>query len=286
MQIKRVGIIPRQESPEIWQIGEELVAWFAEQGIKAELDRVAAGMDMLVILGGDGTLLLVASEAAELDIPVVGINLGNLGFLTEISAGEMYPALFKILAGNIKIEQRMMLKAWKVDSDGQKTSPAFALNEVVIIKGSTSHLVKLSCWSGSEYIATYKSDGLIFATPTGSTAYNLSSGGPVVHAELQTIVVTPVCPFMLESRPVLLGRDSVISVCLAESAPAVKVLLDGKMFCLLEEEEGLQVEVSTKPLRIISSPSKGYFAILRNKLNWGGDSRDLPLPGLFKSKTV
>lgn len=272
MNICKVGIIPRKFSSKIKQIGRELIDWLGARGISASLDTINPEVDMLVILGGDGTLLHVAAQAAELDIPVVGINLGDLGFLTEIAGGEMYRALETILAGDIKIERRMMLKTWKVDGDGRETKPFFSLNEVVVVKGSTARLLRLCCWANEEYVATYKADGLIFSTPTGSTAYNLSAGGPVVHAELEVLLLTPICPFMLESRPVLLGSETRISTRLAEQAEEVKIMVDGRLAWILGKDDNLQVEAASKPLLIVSSPHKGYFSILRNKLNWGGGS--------------
>lgn len=272
MIIRKVGIIPRKSSPEIKQVGRELIEWLEARGISAGMDTISPEVDMLVILGGDGTLLHVASQAAELDIPVVGVNLGDLGFLTEITAGEMYKALESILAGDIRIERRMMLKTWKVDRDGQEAQPLFSLNEVVVVKGSTARLLRLCCWADEEYIATYKADGLILSTPTGSTAYNLSAGGPVVHAELEALLVTPICPFMLESRPVLLGPEARISIRLAERADDVKIMVDGRLAWILGKDDNLLIEAANKPLLIISSPPKRYFSILRNKLNWGGGS--------------
>jgi len=278
MSIRFVGIITRHDSPRIRTVGEELAEWLKKRGVEARLDCIEAGMDMLVILGGDGTLLHVAARAGELDIPVVGINLGHLGFLTEVAAEEMEQALETILAGEIDIERRMMLKASLIHKDGTASEPMFALNEVVVVKGSVARVLRLRCWADEEYIATYKADGLIISTPTGSTAYNLSAGGPIIQAELDALLVTPICPFMLESRPVLLSPEVRISTKLADVANDVKVMVDGKLGWTLEETDALRVEAADKPLLLISSPHKSYFTILRNKLNWGGSSTDVPLP--------
>jgi NAD+ kinase len=278
MNIRFAGIITRRDSPRVRQVGEELVSWLQHRGVEASLDTIEAGMDILVILGGDGTLLHVAARASELDIPVVGINLGNLGFLTEIAAEEMYQALDTILTEEVYVEQRMMLKTTVLRADGSRTSPMFALNEVVVVKGSTERVLRLRCWADEDYIATYKADGLIISTPTGSTAYNLSAGGPVVHAEVDALLVTPICPFMLESRPVLLSPRVRLSTQLADAAKDVKIMVDGRMGWVMEKTDGLQVEAAVNPLLLISSPHKGYFTILRNKLNWGGRSTDVPLP--------
>ncbi len=278
MTIRFVGIIPRHDSPRVRKVGEKLADWLEERGVQSRLGCIEAGMDMLVILGGDGTLLHVAARAGELDIPVVGINLGHLGFLTEVAAEEMEQALETILAGEIHIERRMMLKASVIRKDGTSTEPMFALNEVVVVKGSVERVLRLRCWADEEYIATYKADGLIISTPTGSTAYNLSAGGPIIQAELDSLLVTPICPFMLESRPVLLSPKVRLSTQLADVANDVKVMVDGKLGWTLDKTDGLRVEAADKPLLLISSPHKGYFTILRNKLNWGGRTTDVPLP--------
>ena len=281
MNIKHVGIITRFDTPEVEEVGKNLVGWFAERNITAVLNSVSSDLDMLVVLGGDGTLLHVSKQASQYDIPILGINLGDLGFLTEVAADEMYYALETLLSGEFRIEKRIMLSASVVHGDGGKKSKSiYALNEVVVVKDSTEHMVRLRCWADQEYITTYRADGLILATPTGSTAYNLSAGGPIVHGELDTIMVTPICPFMLESRPVLLSPDTKITSQLMAPAGEVKVIIDGKLEWKITEEDYLLVEKASKPLLLISSPLKSYFTILRNKLNWGGSSADLPLPEL------
>lgn len=280
MNIRFVGIITKHNTPDVRRIGEELSSWFAERHIKTRLDTIHQDMDMLVILGGDGTLLHVADQASHLDIPVVGINLGNLGFLTEVGADEMYQALETILAGAVRIEKRMMLKAYLVSGRNRERSEScFVLNEVVIAKGNMERVVRLRCWADEEYITTYKADGLIISTPTGSTAYNLSAGGPIVHAELKAVLVTPICPFMLESRPVLLSPETQVRTQVAGPVYDVKVLIDGRFAWDIRENDYLVVESAAKPLRLISSPHKGYFDILRNKLNWGGRDSGHSFPG-------
>ncbi len=282
MQIRYVGIITRKDSPDVHQIGEKLAAWYEKRYIKAELDVIDPDMDMLTILGGDGTLLHVADQASRHGIPVVGINLGDLGFLTEVAAEEMYPALEEILAGGAHIEERMMLRAKLLDENGEPAgSSCFSLNEVVIVKGSIEPIMRLSCWADDEYLTTYKADGLIVSTPTGSTAYNLSAGGPIAHAELCAILVTPICPFMLESRPVLLSPGTQVTTQLAPPSTNVKIMVDGRLGWTMKANDFLVVEAAAKPLRLISSPHKGYFAILRNKLNWGGRESGYPLPDVI-----
>jgi len=279
MKVGYAGIITRPGSEEVTQRGREVVAWFAERGIRAELNQIAPEMDVLIVLGGDGTLLHVADEASTLQLPVLGVNLGNLGFLTEVAADEMYKALATLLTEDVRMEKRIMLSAAYVSgATGEKSESIRALNEVVIVKKSTEAMIRLRCWADKEYVTTYRADGLIMATPTGSTAYNLSAGGPVVHAELDAIVVTPICPFMLESRPVLLGAESKITAQLLAPAGQVKVIVDGVLQWTITENDYLLVKKAVYPLLIVSSPWKSYFNILRSKLNWGGASVDVPLP--------
>lgn len=227
MTIKLVGIVTRADSPDVEKIGKQLRSWFIDRGIDVKLNaHPDTEMDMVVVLGGDGTLLHVAKFASTLDIPILGVNLGDLGFLTEVSADELYYSLETVLAGDYRIEERSMLTASVVHGDdGVKSDPVYALNEVVIVKDSTEHMVRLRCWADREYITTYRADGLIFSTATGSTAYNLSAGGPIAHAELDTILVTPICPFMLESRPVLLAPYTKITSQLLAPAGEVKVIV-------------------------------------------------------------
>ena len=280
MKIRYAGIIIRPNSPEVEQIGREMIAWFTRRGVRADLNDIAPDMDLLVVLGGDGTLLHVAEKASRYQLPVLGVHLGHLGFLTEVVADERYEALEMLLTEKeVRMEKRIMLSAAYVNGmTGKKSALAYALNEVVIVKKSTEAMVRLRCWADREYVTTYRGDGLIMATPTGSTAYNLSAGGPVVHAELEAIVLTPICPFMLASRSVLLDARHEITTQLLAPAGQVKVIVDGELQWNITENDYLLVKKATKPLLIVSSPWKSYFNILRNKLNWGGASADVPLP--------
>ena len=165
---------------------------------------------------------------------------------------------------------------------GRNAEPLFCLNEVAIVKGNVEKVIRLCSWADNEYITTYKADGLIVSTPTGSTAYNLSAGGPIVHAGLDAILVTPICPFMLESRPVLLSPRTRITTQLADPAGDVKVMVDGRFSWEMSKNDCLIVESAAKPLKLYSSPQQGYFTILRNKLNWGGRDTGFPLPAMVQ----
>jgi NAD+ kinase len=274
-KIKKVGVIVKRGSADASTIAAELKVWFAEKGIKIVFDDITPDLDLLVILGGDGTLLRVAASASLNDIPVMGVNLGSLGFLTEVAVKDRLAALDKVLAGEVALEQRMMFKA-RISGPSGVEEWRYALNDVVISKGTIDRLVRLCTWADQHYVASYKADGLIFSTPTGSTAYNLSAGGPIVHPAIASILVTPICPFMLESRPVLLPADVCLTTRLTGHATDVQIIVDGQPAWDMGEEDSLEIVVGEKKLLLICSPWEGYFDILRNKLNWGGRAENFP----------
>ncbi|HFQ82313.1 MAG TPA: NAD(+)/NADH kinase [Desulfobacterales bacterium] len=273
--MREIGIIRRlgnTEEPEI--IAAELSAWFRERGIKVVIDQVKPGLDLLIILGGDGTLLHVAGEASRYGIPVVGINLGDLGFLTEVSKDERYEALEAILHNRFAIEHRLLLKT-RLISGGRPSDWRMALNDVVISKGNIDRLIQLDSWANDNYITTYRADGLIFSTPTGATAYNLSAGGPIVHPALQSILITPICPFMLDSRPLLVAPETILTARLKDGRRQdVKVLVDGQSAWDIHQDDTIEIQASEYYLKLIASSKKDYFEILRNKLNWGSSIKN------------
>ena len=279
MKIRKVGIILKQGSSKPRKIANELINWLEGKGIDTVVDTVDRDLDILIILGGDGTLLLVADKASRYEIPVMGINLGGLGFLTAVAAKERFEAMELLLAGKMLVQKRTLLKTRLLGPSAKKTSPEnylYALNDVVISKGDIDQIVKMRTWADQEFITTYRADGLIFSTPTGSTAYNLSSGGPIVQPGLPCILVTPICPFMLESRPVLLSPEVTLTTQLDGKADNVKVIVDGRFAWNMVENSRLEVKTASKPLYLVSMPQKGYFEILRNKLNWGGSGNKIP----------
>ncbi|PLX50209.1 MAG: NAD(+) kinase [Desulfobulbaceae bacterium] len=273
--IHRVGIIVKKDSAKAATIARELQDWLAERAVQVAMDAIVPELDMLVVLGGDGTLLHIAAQASKYGIPVMGVNMGSLGFLTEVAEEERFAALEKVLAGEVTLEERMMFKT-RLVGPGGTSAWRHALNDVVISKGTIDRLVHLCTWANHHYIASYKADGLIFSTPTGSTAYNLSAGGPIVHPAMTSILVTPICPFMLESRPVLLPGDTLLTARLTGHARDVKVIVDGQPAWDMKEKDNLEIVAGERRLQLICSPWEGYFDILRNKLNWGGRPEDIP----------
>jgi NAD+ kinase len=272
--VRRAGIISKKDHGPADTFAAMLCDWLQGKGITATLNQIDPHLDILIIVGGDGTLLHVADQAARHSIPVIGINLGNLGFLTELTEQEATQALEKIITGAVTVENRMMLKARIIGKD-QPTEYRYALNEVVISKGTLDRVLQLSTRANAEYITTYKADGLIFSTPTGSTAYNLSAGGPLVYPGLASILVTPICPFMLSSRPVLLPPETRLSTRI-DDGPGhyAKIIIDGQSAWDMQEDETLEIEAAEHPLQLIISPHRDYFSILRNKLHWGKTIRN------------
>jgi len=192
MKIRKAGIILKKGSSKTRKISAELISWLEVKGVATVVDQVDKDLDILIILGGDGTLLRVAYKASKYEIPVMGINLGGLGFLTAVSAKERFDALELLLAGKMKVEKRMLIQTRLLGGPDESESSEdylYALNDVVISKGNIDQIVKMRTWSDREFITTYRADGLIFSTPTGSTAYNLSSGGPIVQPGLPCILV-------------------------------------------------------------------------------------------------
>ncbi len=267
--LQHVGIVTKKDHTPAIELAATLESRLQEKGIAVSIDRLDEDLDVLIVLGGDGTLLHVAEQAARHSIPVLGINMGYLGFLTERTEQEAVAAVDELVSETVTIENRMMLKASLVQGS-KRSKSRYALNEVVINKGTLDRVLELSTRADQEYITTYKADGLIFSTPTGSTAYNLSAGGPLVYPGLASILVTPICPFMLSSRPVLLPADKRLQTTLETGQNhRAQVIVDGQPAWDIEGEDTLEIEAAKQPLRLIVSPSRDYFAILRNKLHWG-----------------
>ena len=268
--VRTAGIITKKGDQPAANYADMLGQWLKGKGIAISLNHIAPDMDILIILGGDGTLLHIAAEAARYSIPVIGINLGHLGFLTELTKDETEEALERIISGSLVVENRLMLKAGLV-KNGVSQGYRYALNDVVINKNSLDRVLHLSARADEEFITTYKADGLIISTPTGSTAYNLSAGGPLVYPGLSSILVTPICPFMLSSRPILLPANRTITIRFdaQDFTGQANIIIDGQASWSLRKEDILEIRPAENPLQLIVSPHKDYFAILRNKLRWG-----------------
>ncbi len=275
LELRNAGIITKKDAPPVKAYAATLTDWLQSRKINVVINDISPDLDIIIVLGGDGTLLHIAEQAARYSIPVLGINLGNLGFLTELTENETFSTLEYILNNQVTIENRLMLKA-RVVRDTEPCNYRYALNDIVINKNAVDRLLNLSTTADEKYITTYKADGLIFSSPTGSTAYSLSAGGPLVHPGLATILVTPICPFMLSSRPIILPADKILRTRLdaRDKAENAQVIIDGQPVWVMKKDDFLEIESAEHSLQLIVSSTRDYFTILRNKLHWGFQEKD------------
>ena len=280
-----IGILSRPRREQLSVVVPPLLKWLEARGIKTVLDEetaaalpagskcqprsaVADASHLLLVLGGDGTMLAAARLAAPRQIPILPINMGSLGFLTSFTLDELYPALEETLAGKSSISQRVMLQAELVRA-GSLIESQRALNDVVIHKGALARMIQLELSINSDFVCRYRADGLIVSSPTGSTAYSLSAGGPIVHPAVEAFIITPICPHMLTDRPVVVRDYCELEIKMNGDAESVYLTLDGQRGVPLESTDILRVRRAKEHLQLIQPPKKPYFEILRNKLKWG-----------------
>jgi len=234
-------------------------------------DELPSVVDLVLVLGGDGTLLGMAGRigAARRDIPILGVNFGHLGFLTEITYPQLYPTLKGALEGTVAADECMMLRCL-VARGNQVIAERFVLNDVVITRGALSRIIELSVSVGGQFVATFRGDGVLVATPTGSTAYNLSAGGPIVHPEVDAFVLTPIAPHMLSNRPVVIPGSAAVDLqpLVGGVHQEVFLLLDGQSGFQLVPGDIVTVARGPQPARIIRAPGRSYYDVLRQKLKW------------------
>jgi len=275
--VRSLAIISKKYHSGAWEAGAALKGWLTSRGLKAvhlenEPDPVVVplppALDLIVVMGGDGTLLSVARHYVHLGVPVLGVNVGGLGFLTEVSLGELYPSLEQILAGDFEVEERLMLSA-RLCREGEVCWEELVLNDAVINKGALARIVELTTWIDGEYLTTYRADGLIVATPTGSTAYTLSAGGPIAYPTLRHLILLPICPFTLSNRPLILPDTVTVAVTFGEKLRDTYLTLDGQVGQTLLPGDRVEVAAAPQRLKLIKSPQRSYFQILRTKLGWG-----------------
>jgi NAD+ kinase len=236
---------------------------------------VASGRDMaeladaLVVLGGDGTLLAASRLLQDRLIPVLGVNLGSLGFLTETTLGELYPTLQGVIDGRYEHEDRRLLRA-VVHRRGRPEVAADVLNDVVITKAGPSRIIELDVAVDRQFVSSFRADGIIVSSPTGSTAYNLAAGGPILHPTLPAVVVTPICPHMLTNRPLVVGDGTLVEVRLRDARDVeVYAALDGQETFAFVEGDFVTVTGSTRRLKLVTARNRDYYEVLRTKLKWG-----------------
>jgi NAD+ kinase len=239
----------------------------------ASREELPALVGLMIVLGGDGTLLAMADRIGQAgrDIPILGVNFGSLGFLTEIRIDELLSSLDAVLAGRATFDERQMLVATADTPDGRHVTPRTVLNDVVFTKGALSRMIELSVYVSGRFVTRVKADGLIIASATGSTAYNLAAGGPIVHPAVDALVLTPIAPHTLTNRPVVIPGD--LEVAVHPHAPLetddVFVTYDGQYGFPVHDGDVVRVRRATTRLRIVASPDRGYFELLREKLKWG-----------------
>jgi NAD+ kinase len=283
--IRSVGLCLRPDSSAAGEVARRIDKWLAERGVRVLLDAeagrwlhregfargyVAAHADLLVVLGGDGTLLSVAQEAGTRPVPILGVNLGTLGFLAEVAPDDLQAALETVFAGEHRIVPRMRFEV-QAEREGEPLLEAMALNDAVITRGELSRMLDIETWTDGVPMATYRGDGLIVATPTGSTAYSLSAGGPILLPGLDAFVITPICPHTLTQRPVVLPRGARVEMHVFPRQGEAQLNVDGRASCPLRRGDRVAVRASEHPAHFVVSPQRSRFDVLRAKLRWGTD---------------
>jgi NAD+ kinase len=276
--VKSVAIITKKFKPDALEAGRALQTWFSERGIKAchfenepepHVPPLPADVEFIVVMGGDGTILSVARHFGEKGVPIFGVNLGGLGFLTEISLEELYPCMAEhVLTGKFEVEERLMLTAI-LFRQGREVWQENVLNDAVINKGALARIAEMTTWIDGEYLTVYRADGLIVATPTGSTAYNLSAGGPIVYPTQRNLIILPICSHTLSNRPIILPDSVTVAVTLDEKVQDVYLTLDGQVGQAMEPGDRLEIRRAPYYLKIVKSPYRSHFEVLRTKLGWG-----------------
>lgn len=282
--MKRIGIYAKRNHPDAILLAREVCQFLRQRKIEVYLEEplaeaigetpgypsgaIPALVDLVVVLGGDGTLISVARLVGELRVPILGVNLGRLGFLTEISQEELFPVLQQVIQGDFDVSNRLMLEA--VVRRGDKIAGRFRmLNDFVINKGALARIIDMETSVNEDYLTTFRADGLIISTPTGTTAYNLAAGGPIIYPGMHCLVVTPICPHMLTNRPIIVSDEVVIHVEVKFEDEEVMLTADGQVGMPLAGGDVVEVRKSPHSTLLIKSPHRDYFEVLRTKLRWG-----------------
>ncbi len=281
----RLGIITKPNEPRAAELAARIAEWAADHEINlfvnnrvrdlppgtfsASAREIADHCDLLIVLGGDGTMISTARLVAGRGTPVLGINLGTLGYLTEFAMDEAMPALEYVVRGEYEVDKRTMLD-WQVLRDGDQVGGGTALNDVVLNKSALARIIDIDCWVGSHYVTGYRADGLIVATPTGSTAYNLSAGGPIIAPATEAISICPICPHTLTNRPLVLPFGVQIALRMNTHEQEVMLTADGQIGLPLMAGDRVEIRKSEKTFNTVCANDRDYFEILRSKLRWSG----------------
>ena len=284
MKNKSIGILTKPKLPEIKRTLQDVIAWLRARNINVILDTTSAALlgeqggvqktqlaskaDVLLVLGGDGTMLNAARLAGERSIPILGVNLGGLGFLTEVRLENLYPSLERVFANDFVLDERLMLQT-HVHRHGETVARGVVLNDVVISKGTLARMIELRISIQGQFVTNLRGDGVIVTTPTGSTAYSLSAGGPIINPAVQSLMVTPICPHTLTHRPLIVPATAEIEVTLTSKDDGAMATLDGQVGVAMIQGDTVEIKISECRTRLIRFPESSYYDVLREKLKWG-----------------
>jgi NAD+ kinase len=282
---RTVGIVSRPRHTEIASVAPKLIKWLEAKGLAVLYDHetgscladggrersreeLASAVDLLIVLGGDGTLLSAARSLGERPVPILPVNLGGLGFLASVTLADLYPILEEVLAGRNRMSERTLLDT-QVLREGKVVARHRALNDAVLNKGALARIIDLNLLVDGDFVCSYKADGLILSTPTGSTAYSLAAGGPIVYPKVAAFVVTPICPHTLTNRPLVIPDTSRVEISFRAGDEPVFLTIDGQVGVELQRADKVSVAKAAHPLLLVRPARKTYYEILRNKLKWG-----------------
>ena len=288
LRLKTIGAVVGPRKPEALEVVYELREWCEARGIELRAgDSVAEqatqigcaplaesegewaeDVDLIVVLGGDGTMLGAARMMGARQIPVLGVNFGFLGYLTEFTLEEMFPALENVRQGNFMVERRMMIDV-DLNRSGEAAASRRALNDAVVTKAAAAHMIEIESYINGMFVNSFRADGMIVATPTGSTAYSLSAGGPIVHPSMSAILLTPICPHMLSNRPVVVPGESVVDLVFKSADPDLMLTIDGQPGVELLHDDRITLRRSQTTFNLVQPTNRNYFEVLRTKLKWG-----------------
>ena len=288
--IKRIGLVLKPHQPEALKTICEVTQWLATRGIEliggpeiereriehetgcsvreVPADKLAEEVDLVLVLGGDGTMIATSRIIGDTDVPVLGVNFGGLGYLAEFRIEELHSALESILAGDYRLDKRVMLSVELLRGQ-ESIKKNRVLNDVVINKSALARIIEIEAYFNQQFVNSFRADGLIVSTPTGSTAYNLSAGGPVIFPSMNAIVITPICPFTLSNRPIVVPDNADIELRLKTDKEDVALTLDGQVGFALQVEDRVMIRKSNTTFKLIQPANRNYFDVLRDKLRWG-----------------
>jgi len=280
----KIGIVAKSKIHEPLEIINNLTKWLGDRDVEVFIEKelgdqiehpnsvdradIPELVDVILVFGGDGTFLGMARLACKYGTPILGINLGGLGFLTEVTVEELYPMMERLIDGNYEVEDRQMLLT-TIRREKNIIGAYEVLNDVVINKGAVARIIDLAIYIDGSHVTTYRADGIILSTPTGSTAYSLSAGGPIVHPKIPVTIITPICPHTLTNRPLVVSSDMKVEIQITTQEPDTYLTLDGQIGIRLNTSDVIEVKRTDTSVKLIKSPFRDFFTILKTKLMWG-----------------